>query len=275
MTYKSYNDLHVSIVHGLLPQIPMDVTRVVGVPRSGLLVASMVAFDRHIHLGAHGVGGIDGGDRTKHCMVPDTGRVLVIDDSVTRGIKIAVAKAEIEAAGRSVLTAAVYVSREKANLVDLHGEILEHPRIFAWNLFNHGLGPRMMFDMDGVLCKDPDVYDDDGEGYRSCIAGIRPLRLPRWPIGYICTNRIGRWRDVTEAWLSRHGVRYGKLLMHPAGSAAERRRNMMGHKIECYGNSDAVLFVESSRAQAVAIADATGRPVLSLEDNVLFGSGSA
>lgn len=270
ITFATYDDLHDVVVNKLLPQIPIDVTKVVGIPRSGLIPASMIAFDRHIHLGAVGLGNITGGDRIQQHARPDNGRVLLIDDAVTRGIKTREAKAQLEANGRKVITAAVFIQRGKEHLVDIFGEYRAHPRLFEWNLFNHGLGPQMIFDMDGVFCLDPPVFDDDGPAYQNALVNAVPLYLPRWPIGTICTNRIERWRGITEDWLKRHGIQYRRLLMNPAKTAHERRKDPMKHKVSCYNRSNAVLFVESSTPQARQIAAATGRPVLSLEDKRLY-----
>ena len=270
ITFTTYQGLHNVVVNRLLPQIPLDVTKVVGIPRSGLVPATMIAFDRHIHLGAVGLGNIPGGDRIAQYAKPDNGKVLVIDDAVTRGIKTREAKEQLEANGREVITAAVFIQKGDEHKVDIFGEYQSHPRLFEWNLFNHGLGPRMIFDLDGVMCLDPPMFDYDATEYRNYLANAVPLYLPRWPIGTICTNRIERWRGITEDWLRRHGVKYSKLLMNPAKTATERRKDPLKHKVSCYNASSAVLFVESSTAQAQQIALKTGRPVLSLEDKRLY-----
>lgn len=270
LTYTTHEDMRRVVMSSILPKVPTTVTKVVGVPRSGLLPAIVVATARHIRLGAAGVGEIAGGERTEHCLAEDNGQVLLIDDAISRGQKLLAAKRVLEENGREVITASVFIMPSAEKMVDIFGEYRKHPRVFEWNLFNHGLGPRMMYDMDGVLCQDPDVYDDDGQEYQAAIANAAPIALPRWPIGTICTNRIERWRGITEAWLSRYGVKYERLLMNPAPTAAERRKNQMAHKIRSYSESTAVLFIESSTHQARQIAQATGRPVLSLEENKLY-----
>jgi len=87
------------------------------------------------------------------------------------------------------------------------------------------------------------------------------------------TNRLERWRGLTEAWLARHGVRCGELAMQPHPTAAARRRagDYGCFKGERYARSDALLFVESSEAQARRIHEVSGRPVLSLETERLHG----
>jgi len=270
ITYTTYEQMHDVIVEKLLPQIPMDVTKVVGIPRSGLVAAAMVSFDRHIHLGALDTGNIAGGDRVNHGMAVDDGAVLLIDDAVSRGIRMREGAQRLRDNGRRVIRASVFIQRGSEHLVDIFGAYLKHPRLFEWNLFNHGLGPRIIFDMDGVFCRDPDVFDDDGPAYAAALENAVPLRLSRWPVGTICTNRIERWRGITEAWLKRHRVVYNRLLMNPAKTAQERRGNPLKHKVECYGSSNAVLFVESSQSQAQQIAGQTGKPVLSLEDKRIY-----
>jgi len=270
-SYTTIEEMNRVILESVLPRVPASVTKVVAIPRSGLLPAATVSFARHIRMGVLGLGNVPGGERMDKCAPPDDGDVLLIDDTVSRGVHMAKAAESLRAAGRSVITACAFLGKGDESKVDLFGDYRNLPRLFEWNLFNHGLGPRIMFDMDGVFCEDPSMWDDDSEEFGRHLSGLRPLRLSRWPIGTICTNRIERWRGVTEEWLSRHGVRYRELRMYPAATAVERRQNQMDHKVSSYLRSDAVMFVESSKAQAMAIADMTSRPVISLEDNTMYG----
>lgn len=269
-SYTTHEEMRRVVVESILPKVPYSVTKVVGVPRSGLVPAMVVAFSRHIELGAIGVGTIGGGERTLRCMPKDDGDVLLIDDALSRGRNMALARKSLEDNGRRVITASVFIAKGGEGLVDIFGAYKEHPRLFEWNLFNHGLGPCIMFDMDGVLCKDPEPFDDDGLAYQEALRNASPLVLPKWPIGVICTNRIERWRGITEEWLKRHGVNYRALLMNPALTAEDRRKNPMAHKVKSYSKSGALLFVESSTHQATQIAEKTGRPVLSFEENRLY-----
>ena len=269
-SYTTIGDMSKVVTEYVLPAVPNTVTKVVGIPRSGLLPAMVVSFARHIRLGALGLGNIPGGERTQRCMPEDNGDVLLIDDTVSRGNNMQMAAKQLEANGRKVIRACVFLEKGKEHMVDIFGAYREHPRLFEWNLFNHGLGPNMMFDMDGVFCTDPLMLDDDSEKFGMVLGNALPLRLPKWPIGVICTNRIEKWRGVTEDWLKRHGVKYRTLLMNPAPTAAERRKHQLEHKVNSYKMSGAVMFVESSKIQAEGIARLSGRPVLSLEDNMVY-----
>ncbi len=83
----------------------------------------------------------------------------------------------------------------------------------------------------------------------------------------IVTGRLERFRPQTEAWLRRHGVEYGSLVMNPGD------RKHAEFKADAYRSLGGALgFVESSRQQAAEIHERTGRPVLSVETWQMLGA---
>jgi len=84
----------------------------------------------------------------------------------------------------------------------------------------------------------------------------------------VVTSRIEKYREATEEWLKRHGVRYNALVMHPA-KTPEQRRQMGDHaerKARVYAkgfkSKETMLFIESDEKQAKKIAELTKKPVL-------------
>jgi uncharacterized HAD superfamily protein len=125
----------------------------------------------------------------------------------------------------------------------------------------------MMIDMDGVICEDPSIFDDDQEAYIEEIRRLRPLFCPR-SFQSICTHRLERFRPITEAWLQNHNIRATSIQMYPAKIAAERRKTAGPYgkwKGQVYAQSTAVLFVESCHLQAIKIHQVSQKPVLSIE----------
>jgi uncharacterized HAD superfamily protein len=164
--------------------------------------------------------------------------------------------------------AAVYVSPPGRSDVDLYFEEIVGPRVFEWNLMHGGMIGRSCVDVDGVLCVDPtERQNDDGPRYRDFIANATPLLLPTAPAGWLVTCRLEKYRDLTEQWLKRHGVRYGALHMMDYATKAARLAagTHASFKAEIYKATDALLFVESSLRQAVGIAGLAGKPVLCME----------
>ena len=167
--------------------------------------------------------------------------------------------------------AAVYVKPQKRGAVDLYGELLPRPRIFAWSLWHSAFMAECLVDFDGVLCVDPTVREDDQEAYAAWLKAATPLYRPRRVAG-IVTNRLERYRADTEAWLAEHGIEYGSLTMQPHATPAERRKrsDTAAYKAAVYAASDAPLFVESYDKQAERIAALSGKPCLAVPSWALY-----
>ena len=194
--------------------------------------------------------------------------VLLVDDSIASGRAMMEAKRKLN--NYNVDCLAIY-SNSRDNITNYNSRSVPHPRMFEWNMFNNLNLRHVMFDLDGVICIDPRVYDDDGDNYKNEIIDIPSLFLPKYPIHSICTNRIDRWRSITESWLQKNKVVYSNLIMQPFSTAVERRKksNAGHYKAAHYNNSNASLFVESSKWQAEKIFQLTNKPVFCIENYTL------
>jgi uncharacterized HAD superfamily protein len=205
----------------------------------------------------------------------DVQNILVVDDSCYSGSQLRSVRERIKNAGlRSrVIYAAVYVAPEARHFVDFYFEVCPMPRIFEWNIMHHPALERFCLDVDGVLCCDPTAEEnDDSDSYRRFLAEARPLWIPTAPIGWLVTSRLEKYRALTEAWMARHGIKYGKLVMLNMDSAAERRvASCHGRfKGEIYRSTPAELFIESNPAQAAEIAELSAKPVFCTMDRQLY-----
>lgn len=278
MNYRSIADLHRAVV-ALLPRIPRDVDLVVGVPRSGLLAASMIALQLNRPLtdlrGLLERRLLQAGKRRAADRVEDpfesARRVLVVDDSVRSGSAMREAR-QLLADARlpwPLTFAAIYVTPRCRDLPDLWAEEVPLPRVFAWNVMHHAWLAKCCVDIDGVLCRDPlPEENDDGPRYARFLADAEPLMLPSVPVGWLVTARLEKYRAATEDWLARHGVEYRRLEMLDLPDAAMRREKgaHVPHKADAYARSRAMLFIESDPSQARQIAERAGRPVLCVTD---------
>lgn len=280
MEFRTIADLERTIWKNL-HRFPPDIQAVVGIPRSGLMAASIVALALNVPLAdVEGYGGgrtfRSGSTRPVRTVrggaVP---KVLLVDDSVRTGDSMRAARAQLALARPDIeiITCAVYASPDATHEVDLPLESVATPRLFQWNAMHHSLIGNACLDMDGVLCLDPTTTDnDDGPLYEAFLAQVRPLHLPTQRIGAIVTSRLERYRPLTEQWLERHGLVYDKLVMLDLPDAATRQRLGIHarFKAEYYRNSDATLFIESERQQATDISQISGKPALWLSGRVLF-----
>lgn len=276
MNYRSMADLSNAITSNL-SRIPGDIELVVGIPRSGMLPATMVALQLNLPM-TDVEGLIEGrimanGLRPLRCAIEDVRaarRVLVIDDSVLTGSSMRATKQRLAPLRglHEFVFAAAFVASKEASSVDVYFEEVLSPRLFEWNWFHHGVLAAACVDIDGVLCDDPSFREnDDGRRYTQFLEHAVPRVVPSVTIKCLVTCRLEKYRRLTEAWLQRHGIKYERLIMLDLPDAASRRQ-MACHgefKGRVYRAVDALLFVESSHRQAIEIAELAGKAVLSVE----------
>lgn len=287
MHYRSTGQLNADIVRWA-DSLPKDIDLVVGIPRSGMLAATMMALHLHVPLAD-----LDGllagrvlnagqrmGEQPQH-VIDSARRILVLDDSINKGGSMREAQDKLAAAapelsGR-VVWGATYVAPGSAKgLVEHWYESIPQPRAFEWNIMHHADLAEACMDIDGVLCPDPDEdQNDDGPRYEEFLTQTPARLVPGTTVGWLVTARLERYREQTEEWLRDNGIRYGELLMHPAESAEQRRREQShaSFKAEAYRRTKAWLFIESSVEQAVVIADTVRRPVYCTDQRIMVHPG--
>jgi uncharacterized HAD superfamily protein/adenine/guanine phosphoribosyltransferase-like PRPP-binding protein len=265
-----------------LHRLPRDIDLVVGVPRSGILAATLVSLTANIpmtDLDSFLAGRIYTSGITKRRAAldrqhADMRKILVIDDSIAGGNAIRDARDKIAAAGieGDFIYAAVFGLEPQHQETDIVLEVVPHPRMFQWNFMHHIFLEQCCVDIDGVLCLDPtEEENDDGPIYEKFLAEARTLLGPTRKIGWLVTSRLEKYRKLTEAWLAKHEIKYDHLIMLDLPSKAERQR-LGAHgsfKAEFYRKSNAILFIESEHEQALRIARLSGKPVLCVETNIV------
>lgn len=242
---------------------------VVGVPRSGMIPAAIIATYLQLPLAdvvGYGKGIIHG--RSGRA---ETGgkRVLLVDDSCNKGRAFKRAM-DLLPKGTKATRLAIFgpYQVEPETVCDMWFEIVRGPRVFAWNWTKHIRLPRWGFDMDGVLCRDcTKAENDDGPRYARFLTDVEPLFVPRRPIGHIVTARAEKYRAETEGWLRRHGIQFEALHMTPWLTKAERMDAMRfaggrgGWKAAKARELGVELFIESCPKQAAIIAREARIPV--------------
>ena len=268
--------------------LPRDIDLVVGVPRSGLLVANLIALYRNLPLAD--LEGLLQGDLLAtgpRCSTPldESGlatrslNILVVDDCVSTGAAMREVAAQVAPlrTQHTVLLGAAYYDPRAEVPMDVAFEPLHMPYVFEWNLMHSWVIEHGCLDMDGVLCHDPTPeQDDDGPAYERFLEGAEPYLLPTKTIARIVTARLEKYRAPTEAWLERHGVRYEELIMAKYPSAAERDADGRHgpFKAEVYRSDKRYqLFVESEAEQARQIARWSGKPVFCVDTMEMLNPG--
>ena len=263
----------------LLPQIAnLDIRGILGIPRSGMFPASMIAMWLNLPLyfldpqnnlvpmsGASKFGGIR---MMEH--KPLTGRLLVVDDTVYAGTAIKNFKSRFL---EDVYFAATYVKPEAKDLVDFYAKELPPPHLLEWNLFNCTYIQQALLDFDGILCPNvPFEILEDEEKHKEWLSNVKPFyhRLPKFKCKGIVTARFERYRDITENWLARHNVKYERLIMMPNEMEEDRLRDHVEtsstYKAKHFVESDAKFFIESEVPEAIRIRKKSGKLVICPEE---------
>lgn len=280
LNYKSISQLNRDIVEWL-PNLPQDIDAVVGIPRSGLLVANLIALYRNIPMAD-----IDsflagtfmkGGERLAFDS-SNISKVLIVDDSLCGGRAMQQARQKVAESGVRIecIYAAVYIVPDSSRAVDFFHEVLPIPRIFEWNMFHHGLLKHACMDIDGVLCPDPTPEEnDDGLAYKRFLL-TAPMRFrPTVKVGWLVTARLEKYRNQTRQWLEKNRIEYGELLMLdlPNKQARIKSQAHASFKAEMYLRTNAKLFIESSESQAHEISRLSGRQVICVDKSEAVSAG--
>ena len=281
LNFRSFSDM-ANAISTNLHKVPGDVDLVVGIPRSGLLAASIVALELNLpltHVGGFIAGEVFESGRTRVMRHPfsdpsESKHALLLDDSVLSGETLFEARSRLVRArpNLKLTSAAVFAAPNARDKVDFYFEVCPTPRLFAWNYMHRPGLSDCCVDIDGVLCRDPTSEEnDEGPAYLSFLRSASALRVPTYEVGWLVTARLEKYRPQTEDWLNRHNVRYRELVMLDNYTAEERRRSGIHGKFKAsvYSAVGAHLFIESNAMQARQIARLSGKPVLCVETQQL------
>ena len=278
-------------------KIPRDIIGVVGVPRSGMLAATIIS--EYLNVGLADFNNIITNTdlmatfRNNHgnrYMNPAVGnKILVVDDTCFAGSQNLKCRQEIgKVFGQNSEYQFIYlvvymegdghVSKPDISLRDVHSLAKSSEMgimLYEWNIFNHNpsVMNKMMFDYDGVFCLDP-PDERKTEAYEKYIENPSPLFLPtRNPETKInvVTYRLEKYRRQTEEFLIKNGIRNINVTMYDADTYEERRKvSPEMYKANKYLDSNAILFVESDDRQARAIKSLTGKAVYCVSTNKIY-----
>jgi orotate phosphoribosyltransferase len=240
----TYQHLANNIIN-LVMSAGRDFDYIFGIPKNGLIPAVMYSNLTHIPL-------LIDADK-----IPDSGRVLIIDDSYNTGKSM-----EPYLKYENAKFGAVYTRSTSPEWLHT-GKIMDGPRLFEWEIFTR---KRVSYDIDGLLC--PDV--PRGVDYAEYLENAPLLYKPAYPVKCIITARYKRYRAITEAWLARHGIKYEHLIMSHRKDRQDRKANTAADKAKACKKHGVKTFLESSDKAAIAMSK-YGIKVISIESKRTFG----
>ena len=286
MKFVTVKELNKDIIDNLY-KIPTKVDVIVGIPRSGMLVATLIALymnkplvdiDSFIN---HKIFTVGNTKNTQDCVnsYEDIKKVLIVEDSSYSGRSIMEAKEKLKNTKEiEKIYYATYVTSTTKELVDIFCEVIDEERVFEWNFMHHNKLINACVDIDGVLCIDPTkTENDDGIKYKNFLLNAKPKYIPTRKVGYLVTSRLEKYRKETEEWLKRNNIEYKELFMMNLDSAKERQK--LGNHAEFKANiykkiKDANWFIESESNQAKEINRLTGKNVFCVENESFYNANS-
>ena len=285
MIYTSYEDF-ANCIRRNLWKVPADVDLIVGVPRSGMIAALLVAEflnkrcasldefldGRIMSCGSRGRLIRNNNNRYK---------VLVLDDSVFNGTAMGKVRERLApiASQYHIIYGCIYAEgRDAKEKVDLFFEDIYKPEdnlcFYEWNILHHysRMTKVSMWDIDGLLSKDP-PDERDKAAYEAYIPNALSMIIPTTFVGAFVTYRLEKYRAVTEAWLAQHDIHYGQLVMFPSQDYDERNRTQSPARFKARQYAAATwsqIFFESEQHQAERIHQLTGKPVFCYENGKMY-----
>ena len=220
MKYITIDDLTKTIRTNIW-KVPRDIDFIIGVPRSGMIAASIISSYLNVPLIDVNsfLTGLEpsGGSRLNYFTESHhkTNKVLVIDDTVFGGTAMNNTRKRLSKhTDLSFVFMCVYLEGVGINAVDIYLEDIrkytdDDNRIvlYEWNIFQHHTKfmKKCLYDIDGVFCVDPPDERNEDE-YLKYIANAKPLFIPRTKLGGIVTYRLSKNREITEKWLAEQGI---------------------------------------------------------------------
>ena len=174
----------------------------------------------------------------------ENGRYLILDDSGNTGKTM---KEYYDKYGDKYTYAVIY---GRSTLPDYINSIveLEKGRAFEWEVFS---SQRWGYDIDGVLCPEYDKTQDYIEFIKKAPLLYKPLRK----VPLIATSRHEKYRDITEAWLKKHGIEYETLSMTQRSDKKNIKKYAAADKVNACKKAGIGKFIESTPKLSEAMAE--------------------
>jgi len=242
----------ISMVDEWVSKFDKQYDLIIGIPRSGLLIAALVATKL-----ARPLGTPEGNYWLSKSIQPrEVKNILLIDDCVTTGNSLNSASDLIRAKypNAAIYKGVLFAQNNNTFMVDTYYKVAKGPQIYQWNLMHCKIGPTG-FDMDGVLCSEC-PNDSDEWAYEYFLNTASPYLIPEYEIDYIITSRLEKYRPQTEKWLKDHNVKYKKLIMWDLPDKS-MRDGAGTYKSRIIKDLDIALFLESNLQEAEEIWNKT------------------
>ncbi len=284
LNYRSFNDLNACIRRNLAA-IPRDTDLIVGIPRSGLLAANLLAL--HLNVALTDLDGLladklfpSGRTRGQRHPNPSAARhILVVDDSLHSGGTIARAQKALAGTAYANRTSylTVYGTERALDHVDICLEVCPLPRVFEWNLLHHPFLERACVRLEGILL--PASTGHAGPDQPGSLSDRVPLAVPTRTIRVIVTSRPPEQERELVRWLLDCGIRFlhlafdggSRLGAGDADAISTRAARTAG----IAASKDCMMIIEDDPEMAAAVAARGSVAVICTGDQRSYNAAAA
>lgn len=276
MNYTSYNDLSIDIKNNLHLIRDREFDLIVGIPRSGMIPAYMIALGLNVQCTSlpsflnneplsHG---ITRKTKSKVTNPWDAKNVLLVDDSISTGKSLTLIMESLPDHLKAKVTSSViYSSKPVREEVNIIFRSKPNPRVFEWNFFHHPFVENACIHMDGIIFVEaPNEVKANEEKYVSYIKNVKANVIPSYKLHTVITDRLEKYRDDTAEWLRRHNINYDHLIMKNVASE-EKKQDWMA---KYYKDSSAQYFIVKDSTRALKIKKESVKFVFCIDENKFY-----
>ena len=255
-------------------QCPMEYDVIVGVPRSGLFIANIMASKLGKPLSTPDLIIQKKVWMSSQVSSPNNfDKILLVEDSAGVGRQIHSAYDLIRKylPDSKITKASLIVTPEGRKHFDLYYKVIPWPMLSEWNIMHYKIFNTVAFDIDGVLCEDYFATSDLDENlYKKWLLTAKPFLIPAYEIDYVITNRLEKYRPETTKWLEEHKVKYKKLIMWDIKKKEDRIGLYAEHKVKMVIDLEPDYMIESNAHIAKTIHERTYIPVVCTENMMIY-----
>lgn len=266
--YRDFNYINALIFRNL-SKLPADIDLIVGIPRSGLIIAGIISEFRYLpmtdlysFINKIPIQKIADGSVAPEFDVTSAKHILLVDDAVGHGISMLNAKEVLsKSTNAKITTYTVFTEDYGKDKVDIYCQILTE-QFLPWSTLKRST-PVACVDIDGVLTEDvPNWANDDGPRYIDFLKNQKQMFIPDRIIHTLVSGRLEKYRAITEEWLHAHNIQYRNLVLLNLPNNTERNKiNVGAYKADVYNKIGLPLFIESDINEAMTIKTITNKPV--------------
>jgi len=274
MNFRSFVDMNRTIMQNL-HKVPIDTDLIVGIPRSGLMIANILAMHLNLPIADTSkilegkVLSLDGSIDGHQVEFDGFKKIFVIDDSVNSGRSIKQVKDKLRSfyPDKEFVFTAVYADTKSKNKVDIYFEVCQSPRIFEWNIMNHYNISNFCMEIDGVLCESIKLEQyETQEKFINFIENASSMLKTSTIIGCLVTRIPVEYKKYTEKWLLSKGIKYKELYMYDNKRIMGNNKSTNIYKAKIFKDHIySKLFIESKYDNACEIAFLSGKTVYAVD----------